>query len=156
MTGNCELCQKYGPLEQHHIFNGAYKKKSERYGAMIYLCHSCHNEPPNGVHHNAKRMHDLKARTQKKIMDEHGMSIQDFICEFGKNYIDDTTAFQDLLEPYHQDIANLKKQIRRLKREFNKTGSAAILSKIQTSEEMLSDLNRTAGYLENYYSKEKK
>lgn len=87
MTGNCELCCRYGPLELHHIFNGAYKKKSERYGAMIYLCHACHNEPPDGVHHNAIRMHELKAREQKRIMTEYGFTIEEFICEFGKNYI---------------------------------------------------------------------
>lgn len=87
MMGNCELCKRYGPLELHHIFNGAYKKKSERYGATIHLCHACHNEPPNGVHHNAARMHELKAREQKRIMAEYGFTIEEFICEFGKNYI---------------------------------------------------------------------
>lgn len=87
MTGNCELCQKYGSLELHHIFNGAYRKKSERYGATILLCHACHNESPNGVHHNAIRMNELKAREQKRIMAEYGFTIEEFICEFGKNYI---------------------------------------------------------------------
>ncbi len=153
MTGNCELCHKYGPLEKHHIFNGAYKKKSEKYGAMINLCHDCHNEPPNGVHHNAKRMNELKAREQKRIMTEYGFTTEEFIYEFGKSYIDDTTAFEDLLEPYRQDIKTLKKQINKLKKEYKLTGSGYVMSKIQIKEEMLNDLYRTIGHLKGYYNK---
>ena len=39
-------------VEEHHIFGGAYRKKSEQYGLKVFLCHCDHNEPPNGVHHN--------------------------------------------------------------------------------------------------------
>jgi hypothetical protein len=153
MTGNCELCHKYGPLETHHIFNGAYKKKSEKYGAMINLCHNCHNEPPNGVHHNAKRMNELKAREQKRIMAEYGFTTEEFIYEFGKSYIDDATAFEDLLKPYREDIKKLKEQISKLKKEHKRTGSGAILSQIQIYDEMLTDLYRTVGHLKGYYNK---
>ena len=43
---SCWLCGRNGtaePLDKHHIFGGAYRKKSEKYGLTVYLCHgSCH------------------------------------------------------------------------------------------------------------------
>lgn len=83
----CELCGATQWLEQHHVFNGAYKKKSEKFGAVATLCHFCHNEPPNGVHFNAEKMQQLKAKYQMQIMDKYRMTEQDFIRIFGKNYI---------------------------------------------------------------------
>lgn len=52
MTGHCEICGKWLPLERHHVFSGSNRKKSEKYGLVAYLCHNHHNEPPDGVHHN--------------------------------------------------------------------------------------------------------
>lgn len=83
----CEICGSTQNIERHHVFNGAYKKKSERYGALIDLCHSCHNEPPNGVHHNAENMQALKAKHQNRIMQEYQLTTEQFIHLFGKNYI---------------------------------------------------------------------
>lgn len=85
----CEICGSTQNIERHHVFNGAYRKKSEKYGAVADLCHTCHNEPPNGVHHNAQNMRALKAKYQRIVMLLYGMSEQDFINEFGKNYIGD-------------------------------------------------------------------
>lgn len=83
----CEICGATHWLERHHVFNGAYRKKSEKFGAVADLCHFCHNEPPNGVHHNAENMRQLKAKYQMLLMDKYGMTEADFIREFGKNYI---------------------------------------------------------------------
>lgn len=83
----CARCGSTQWLESHHVFNGAYRKKSERFGAVVDLCHYCHNEPPNGVHYNAENMRQLKARYQIKIMEEYGMNERDFIREFGKSYL---------------------------------------------------------------------
>lgn len=83
----CEICGATRWLEQHHVFNAAYRKKSEKFGAVATLCHFCHNEPPNGVHHNAERMHQLKSKYQMQIMDKYGMSEEEFIREFGKSYL---------------------------------------------------------------------
>lgn len=83
----CEICGATRWLERHHVYNAAYRKKSENFGAVATLCHFCHNEPPNGVHHNAENMRQLKAKYQMLIMDKYGMSEQDFIREFGKSYI---------------------------------------------------------------------
>lgn len=83
----CAICGSTQWLELHHVYNGAYRKKSERFGAVVDLCHYCHNEPPNGVHHNAENMRKLKAIYQEKIMEEYGMTERDFIREFGKSYL---------------------------------------------------------------------
>ena len=83
----CEICGSTMWLERHHVFNSAYRKKSEKFGAVADLCHFCHNEPPNGVHFNAENMQALKAKYQMMIMDKYGMSEEDFIREFGKSYI---------------------------------------------------------------------
>ncbi len=87
MKGTCLMCRRYGTLEQHHIFGGPYRKKSDRYGLVVGLCHWCHNEPPEGVHHNAANMAKLKQYGQRKAMKENGWSVEDFIREFGKNYL---------------------------------------------------------------------
>jgi hypothetical protein len=83
----CEICGATRWLEQHHVYNAAYRKKSEKFGAVATLCHYCHNEPPNGVHQNAERMHQLKLKYQMQIMDKYGMSEEEFIREFGKSYL---------------------------------------------------------------------
>ena len=87
MTGCCFLCGKYGPLEEHHIFGGARRKKSEKYGLVVNLCHDCHNEPPRGAHHNRDTALYLHQWGQRKAMLEQGWSTYDFIREFGKNYL---------------------------------------------------------------------
>lgn len=84
----CYMCGSSRLLEKHHVFGGAYRSKSEKYGLTVRLCHNCHNEPPMGVHHNAERMQRLKARSQMKAMVHYGWSVEDFVGMFGKNYLD--------------------------------------------------------------------
>ena len=84
---HCFLCGSYSWLEEHHIFGAANRKKSEKYGLKVFLCHSCHNEPPAGVHHNAELNNELKAQAQEKAMQHYGWNIDDFRKIFGKNYL---------------------------------------------------------------------
>lgn len=74
-------------MEEHHIFGGARRKKSEKYGLVVDLCHACHNEPPRGAHHNKDTALYLHQWGQRKAMLEQGWSTYDFIREFGKNYL---------------------------------------------------------------------
>ncbi len=87
MKGKCEMCGQWGNLEKHHVFPGAFRKKSEKYGAVAYLCHTCHNEPPNGVHFNRFMRLTLQEQTQRKLMEIYGWNIERFIEIFGKNYL---------------------------------------------------------------------
>ena len=87
MQGKCELCGKYEALELHHIYGGARRKISDKYGAVIYLCHNCHNEPPKGVHFNKEIRLQLQAETQEQLMDAYGWTVEEFRQIFGKSYI---------------------------------------------------------------------
>lgn len=88
MERECFLCGRRGWIERHHIFGGANRKKSDKLGLVVDLCHDCHNEPPLGVHHNKEAMLRLKQYGQKKAMLEQGWSAEEFIREFGKNYLE--------------------------------------------------------------------
>lgn len=87
----CFLCGRNGagdPLDKHHIFCGPYRSKSEKYGLYVYLCHNrCHIFGKMSVHQNAKTMNQLKRYGQLKAMKENHWSEEDFIHEFGKNYL---------------------------------------------------------------------
>lgn len=83
----CFICGGRGASEWHHIFGGAYRSKSERYGLKVRLHHDCHNEPPNGAHHNKEVMDELHRIGQMAIMEREGQDISWFISEFGKNYL---------------------------------------------------------------------
>ena len=87
MKGNCDLCGKYGYLERHHIFGGANRSLSEKYGLVVNLCHECHNEPPDGVHFNAENMLALRKWAQKQAMENYGWDEAEFIKIFGRSYL---------------------------------------------------------------------
>lgn len=87
VKGVCFLCGRHGPTEAHHIFGSALRKKSEKYGLVVDLCHNCHNEPPDGVHFNAEKMQELHEYGQRLWMEKTGGSIEDFRREFYKNYL---------------------------------------------------------------------
>ena len=88
---HCYLCGKnasFEPLDWHHIFGGANKTHSEEYGLMVLLHHrSCHIFGKDSVHQNAETMKMLKAEAQRKAMQVYGMSIDEFIKIFGRNYL---------------------------------------------------------------------
>ena len=87
----CWLCGANGngdPLDRHHIFGAANRKKSEKLGLVVYLCHnSCHIFGKNAAHQNKDTMLRLHQYGQRKAMEEQGWDTDRFIREFGKNYL---------------------------------------------------------------------
>lgn len=87
----CFLCGANGaqdPLDRHHIFGGAYRKKSEKYGLLVYLCGDrCHRNGRLSVHRNGNQMRMLRRHGQLKAMREQGWTEDDFRREFGKSYL---------------------------------------------------------------------
>ena len=83
----CYICGRRTELELHHICGAANRKRSDKDGLMVWLCHNCHNEPPNGVHHNAAINDQLKAVAQRRWMEHYGKTADDFLKRYGKNYI---------------------------------------------------------------------
>lgn len=86
-NGRCFICGKYCQTECHHIFGGANRKKSEKLGLKIDLCHQCHNEPPCGVHFDKIINIYIKALGQQQAMQFYNWTIEKFIQEIGRNYI---------------------------------------------------------------------
>lgn len=87
--GECWLCGKVGYLEDHHIFGGALRKKSERYGLKVGLCgDSCHRLGPNAAHQSGETARRLHQYGQRKFMREHGCTVAEFREVFGRNYLD--------------------------------------------------------------------
>ena len=84
----CFICGQnggYWGLDLHHIYFGSLRKKSEKYGLTVWLCHdTCHL---NGVHRNAEVNRKLQAIAQKKAMEHYGWDREQFIKEFYKNYL---------------------------------------------------------------------
>lgn len=89
----CWLCGANGtrdPLDKHHIFGGALRDKSEKYGATVYLCHSkCHENGPKAAHRCRETRQKLQAYGQRKVMLEQGWTVDEFRLEFGKNHLDE-------------------------------------------------------------------
>lgn len=87
----CFICKQNAcgdPLDKHHIFYGAMRKKSEKYGLTVYLHHnSCHIFGKYAVHVNAKVNRKLQAIAQKKAMEHYGWDIDTFRKEFSRNYL---------------------------------------------------------------------
>lgn len=86
--GRCYICGRnnhFEPIDEHHVYAGANRKLSERYGLKVYLHHySCHL---NGVHKDGEMADQLKKDVQTKAMEHYGWTTQDFITIFGKNYL---------------------------------------------------------------------
>ncbi len=82
----CYLCEKVGAIEEHHIFGGINRRNSEKFGLKVYLCHSCHNEPPNGVHFNKERRLMLQENAQRAAMAYYNWSEEEFRVIFGRSY----------------------------------------------------------------------
>ena len=93
MSKVCWLCGRNGsadPLDRHHIFGNSNRKKSEKYGLVVHLCHDrCHIFGRDAVHNNADTMQRLHEYGQRKAMEEQGWTIDDFRRIFGKNYIEE-------------------------------------------------------------------
>ena len=87
----CWLCGRNGssdPLDRHHIFGGPFRDKSERYDLVVYLCHnSCHIFGEYAAHRNPDTMDALHKYGQELAMAENGWTVQQFITEFGRNYL---------------------------------------------------------------------
>ena len=85
----CWLCgSRSAVLDIHHIFGASNRKKSEKYGLVVDLCHNtCHIFGPKAVHQNAETMQTLHEYGQRKAMEDNGWTVDDFRGIFGKNYI---------------------------------------------------------------------
>ena len=85
----CFICGRRGSTECHHIFPGANRKRSDRDGMTVYLCHYCHNEPPTGVHQNRAIRRQLQAIAQRRWMEFYNKTEDEFRAAYGRSYIEE-------------------------------------------------------------------
>ena len=79
----------YGTVRHEIFFGTANRKKSIKYGLVVFILPEDHNMSEYGVH--CKNGHEfdmyLKKMGQKRAMEEYAWTIDEFIDIFGKSYI---------------------------------------------------------------------
>jgi hypothetical protein len=53
----------------------------------VHLCPDCHQNGRKAAHRDSKVANWLKRKAQQAAMDRYRWSVEDFINEFGKNYL---------------------------------------------------------------------
>lgn len=91
MQEDCSRCYLCGrpPRQEHHVFGGANRRKSEKNGLKVKLCLECHIYGPEAVHTNQETMRRLRQEGQRAFERTHTRA--EFISEFGKNYLQEDT-----------------------------------------------------------------
>lgn len=77
----CYICGRWGKTEEHHMIHGtAGRKKAEKYGLKVHLCHDCHMK----LHDKGKYDRALQYVAQEKF--EKNFGHEEWMKVFGKNY----------------------------------------------------------------------
>lgn len=82
--------QRYEGTHRHEIFFGtANRKKSIKYGLVVFIRPEDHNMSEYGVHNRKGHEFDmyLKKLGQERAMDEYSWTTEEFIEIFGRSYI---------------------------------------------------------------------
>lgn len=90
ILSNNKVCYRCGTtfnIHKHHIFGGANRTRSEKEGCWVYLCAPHHNMSDKGVHFDRKYDLELKQECEAKWLEVNNKTIDDFINDFGKNYL---------------------------------------------------------------------
>ena len=83
----CIVCGTINNLHTHEVFFGKNRQKSIKDGCCVYLCGRHHNLSNEGVHFNKKLDKKLKQLTEKKWLEYYKKDVDDFIKEYGRNYL---------------------------------------------------------------------
>ena len=82
----CYLCKTPFNIHRHHVYAGADRDASEKYGCWVYLCARHHNMSDAGVHNNPQLDKMFKEMCQFKWEQKYGTR-EDFCKAFRKNYL---------------------------------------------------------------------
>lgn len=87
-TSFCFLCgRRDRKLDRHEPFGGALRQKSKRLGMWVVLCHHPCHEGSTGAHGIFEVNRELRAEAQRRAMEAYGWTMEDWLREFGKNYL---------------------------------------------------------------------
>lgn len=78
----CFICRDTRMLECHHIFGGANRKISEKYGLKVYLCKAHHK----AVHRNRALGDELRRIGQRAYEKRYGDK-NAFMADFGQDWL---------------------------------------------------------------------
>lgn len=83
----CIVCGRQREALHEVFFGTANRKKSIEHGLVIPLCNYHHNMSDNGIHFNHKLDLAYKQLAEQMWLNVNEKEIDDFIKEFGKNWI---------------------------------------------------------------------
>lgn len=84
--GVCYVCGARCQTDVHHVFGGANRNDSTKYGLLVDLCRVCHRRAHEHPIEFEKK-YKLKAQAQETAMIFYGWTIADFRRRFRKNYL---------------------------------------------------------------------
>lgn len=85
-ANRCYTCQAICKTDEHHIFQGANRQASDKYGLTVELCRICHSR----AHEYPEAFEDwkhLKQRAQQVAMSHYGWDIDEWRLHFRKDYL---------------------------------------------------------------------
>lgn len=83
----CYFSKTTTNLHKHHIFGGANRKHSEKWGCWVYLNAQFHNgNSPYAVHRHRETDLKLKRKCQQEFERRYGHEM--FMKVFGKSYLE--------------------------------------------------------------------
>jgi hypothetical protein len=67
----CYVCHCVTDLEDHHVFGGANRPLSERYGLKVWLCYKDH-QGDQGIHYNRPLRKQIQETAKQKFISIYG------------------------------------------------------------------------------------
>ena len=79
--------KRFAGSHRHEVFGGANRQRSIKDGLVIYLTPEMHNMSDKGIHFNRTFMEYAHSVGQQAWMQYYNKTKEDFIKEYGKNYL---------------------------------------------------------------------
>lgn len=80
--------ERHSGLVRHEAFFGTRnRQRSIKDGLVVFLTPELHNMSNKGVHFNREFDLMIKQAAEKRWLEYYGKTIDDFIREYGKNYL---------------------------------------------------------------------
>ncbi len=74
-------------LDRHHVFGGANRRKAEAMGLWVWVRPELHRVGEGSIHRCRELDLQLKKWAERICLEVYDMSEDDFIREFGRNYL---------------------------------------------------------------------
>lgn len=85
--GRCYICERYRPLEKHHIMGASNRGYADRDGLFVFLCAECHREGEFAAHRDFDTAQYLKKIAQKAYEETH--THEQWMRRYGRNYLEE-------------------------------------------------------------------